>query len=89
MVLRDVYGAVLRGFNHLIRFASYLAEMDGVVEDATPGEFESELLEMIGGFQTSLNPFIARNPYLRSRRKSRGRIDTRDAGEGDDETSDI
>lgn len=64
LVLRDVYSAVLRGFNHLIRFASYLAEMDGVVEDATPGQFESELLEMIGGFQTSLNPFIARNPYF-------------------------
>jgi Fe-S-cluster containining protein len=64
LALRDVYDAVLRGFNHLIRFASYLAEMDGVVEDATPGEFESEFLEMIGGVQTSLNPFIARNPYL-------------------------
>ncbi len=64
ITLRDVYGAVLRGCNHLIRFASYLASMGDVLEDVMPGEFESELLEIIAGFQTSLNPFIASNPYF-------------------------
>ncbi|HSB08636.1 MAG TPA: YkgJ family cysteine cluster protein [Blastocatellia bacterium] len=64
ITLRDIYAAVLKGCNHLIRFVSYLAAMGDVLEDVAPCDFESELLEMIGGFQTSLNPFIARNPYL-------------------------
>src|ERR1041384_8196162 len=62
--LRKVYRAVLGGFNHLIRLVSYLCEMGNVLEDSVPGEFESEMLTMLAGFEPSLNPFIARNPYF-------------------------
>lgn len=65
ITLGEVYGAVLRGYNHLIRFAGYLAAMGDVIEEARPGEFECQMLAMIAGFQTSLNPFIAKNPYFR------------------------
>ena len=64
ITLRDVYAAVLKGYNYLIRFASYLTVMGDVAEDERPGEFESDMLSMIAGFQTSLNPFLASNPYF-------------------------
>lgn len=64
ITLRDVYASVLRGYNHLIRFASYVATMGNILEDCEPGFIESELFLMIAGFETSLNAFIAENPYL-------------------------
>jgi hypothetical protein len=38
--------------------------MGDVLEGVTPGEFESELLAMIAGFETSLNPFLSHNLYF-------------------------
>jgi Fe-S-cluster containining protein len=64
ITLRDVYASVLKGYNHLIRFASYIATMGNVLEDCEPGFIESEIFLMIVGFETSLNPFIAQNPYF-------------------------
>lgn|GEM_PF-2566144 len=65
VTLRDVYASVLKGCNHLIRFASYLAAMGSVAEEEPPGLVEVELLEVIAGFETSLNPYLADNPYFR------------------------
>lgn len=62
--LREIYSALLKSYNHLIRFASYLAAMEDVLEDVTPGEFESDLFTMIASFETSLNPFVGHNPYF-------------------------
>jgi Fe-S-cluster containining protein len=64
ITLSDVYVSVLKGYNHLIRFASYIATMGNVLEDGEPGFIESEIFLMTAGFETSLNPFIAQNPYL-------------------------
>ena len=61
---RDVYAAVLKGFNHLIRFSSYLAVMGDVLEDEAHGLIELELFEVIAGFETSRNPRNAQNPYF-------------------------
>lgn len=61
---RDVYTAVIKGYNHLIRFASYVATMETILEFHEPGFIESEFLLMIGRFETSLKPFIAKNPYF-------------------------
>src|SRR5947209_1718582 len=61
---REVYAAVLKGFNHLIRFSSYLAVMGDVLEGESQGLIEIELLRVIAGFETSLNSFIAQNPYF-------------------------
>jgi Fe-S-cluster containining protein len=61
---RDVYAATLKGFNHLIRFAGYLAVQGDVLEGAAHGLIELELLEVLASFETSLNPFIAQNPYF-------------------------
>lgn len=62
--LREIYSAVLKGHNHLIRFASYLAAMGDVLEEVPSGEFESEIFTMIADFETSLNPFVGHNPYF-------------------------
>ncbi|HET9532736.1 MAG TPA: hypothetical protein VFQ92_20445 [Blastocatellia bacterium] len=62
--LRDVYVSVLKGYNHIIRFMSYIATMGDVIEGGEPGFIESELSLMLAGFETSLNPLIAQNPYL-------------------------
>jgi Fe-S-cluster containining protein len=64
ITLRDLYASVLKGCNHLIRFASFLATMGSVVEEEPPGRVELELLTLIAGFEPSLNPYIARNPYF-------------------------
>jgi hypothetical protein len=64
ITLRDAYASVLKGYNHLIRFASYVATMGNVLEDCEPGVIESELLLMIVEFETSLNRFLAQNPFL-------------------------
>ena len=65
ITLRDVYGSVLKGFNHLIRFASDVITIDLSLEYDPPGTLEAELLEMVTGFETSLDPFIAHNPYIK------------------------
>jgi Fe-S-cluster containining protein len=74
ITLRDVYASVLKGYNYLIRFASYIATMGNVLEGCEPGFIESELFLMIVGFETSLNPFIAQNPYLQSVKHYMARI---------------
>src|SRR5262249_29385124 len=65
ITLRDVYAAGLEGSNHLIRFASYLSAIADVAEHVRPGEFESDMLSMIAGFRTSLNPFLSDNRYIK------------------------
>jgi Fe-S-cluster containining protein len=62
---RDVYAALVKAFNHLIRFSSYVVALDPVLEDERPGTIEVELFQMIASFETSLNPYLAANPYLR------------------------
>jgi Fe-S-cluster containining protein len=64
ITLREIYAAILKGYNHLLRFASYVATMEKILEFYEPGFIESELLLMIARFETSLNQFIARNPYF-------------------------
>jgi hypothetical protein len=64
ITLRDVYAAVLKGYNHLIRLASHILAMDGILEYEVPGLFEFEMLSIIADFETSLNPYIAHNPYI-------------------------
>lgn len=64
ITLRDVYAGVIKGYNHLLRFASYVATMGNVLEFRETGFIESELLLMIARFKTSGNAFIARNPYF-------------------------
>jgi Fe-S-cluster containining protein len=61
---RDVYAGVLKGYNHLIRFASHVAALDPILEWDPPGTIERELFSMLVSFETSLNPYIAHNPYL-------------------------
>jgi Fe-S-cluster containining protein len=64
ITLRELYASILKGFNHLIRFSSYLAVMGNMVEEGQPWLLETNLLEMLASFETSSNPYIARNPYL-------------------------
>ncbi|HEX8844085.1 MAG TPA: hypothetical protein VF791_05550 [Pyrinomonadaceae bacterium] len=61
---RDIYASVLKGYNYLIRFASHIASIDNILEFDPPGTLETELFEMIVGFETSLNPYVAHNPYF-------------------------
>jgi Fe-S-cluster containining protein len=61
---RDVYAALLKAFKHLIRFSSYVVALDPILEDERPGTIEVELFKMLASFETSLNPYIAANPYL-------------------------
>jgi Fe-S-cluster containining protein len=61
---RDVYTAILKGYNHLIRFASHVVALDPILEYDPPGTIERELFSMIASFETSLNPYVANNPYL-------------------------
>ncbi|MGH9843560.1 MAG: YkgJ family cysteine cluster protein [Blastocatellia bacterium] len=63
--LREVYAAGLKGYNHLIRVASYFAAMGRILEVERPGQIEASLLTMLAGFGTSLNPYLADNPYFR------------------------
>jgi Fe-S-cluster containining protein len=62
---RDVYASLLKAFNHLIRFSSYVIALAPILEDDPPGTIEVELFKMLASFETSLNPYIADNPYLR------------------------
>lgn len=64
VTLRDVYASIIRAFNHLIRFSGHVAALDPVLEYDPPGTIEGELLRMIADFETSLNPYVARNPYF-------------------------
>jgi hypothetical protein len=64
--LRDVYAAALQALNHLIRFSSHIVALDPILETEPPGTIERQLLFQIANFETSLNPYIARNPYLLS-----------------------
>ena len=74
ITLRDIYAAILKGYNHLLRFASYVATMEEILEFYEPGFIESELLLMIARFETSLNQFIARNPYFQPVKEYMARI---------------
>jgi Fe-S-cluster containining protein len=74
ITLRDIYAAILKGYNHLLRFASYVATMEEILEFYEPGFIESELLLMIARFETSLNEFIARNPYFQPVKEYMARI---------------
>ncbi|MDT4968864.1 MAG: putative zinc- or iron-chelating domain [Acidobacteriota bacterium] len=65
ITLRESYGSILKGFNHLIRFAGDVITIDLSLEYDPPGTLEAELLEMVMGFETSLDPFIAHNPYVK------------------------
>lgn len=62
--LPDVYASILAGYNHLLRFASHIVALAPILEFEPPGTIESNLLSMLAGFSTSLNPYIARNPYF-------------------------
>ena len=64
ITLRDVYAAVLKAYNYLIRFASHIVALAPILELDPPGTIERELFSMLVGFETSLNPYIAHNPYL-------------------------
>jgi Fe-S-cluster containining protein len=64
VTLRDVYAAVLKAYNHLLRFASHVAALEPILEFDPPGTIEVDLLSMISGFTTSLNPYLAHNPYF-------------------------
>lgn len=64
ITLQDVYVSVLKAFNHLIRFSSHVVTMEPVLEHDPPGTIEAELFKMLAGFETSLNPYIAHNPYM-------------------------
>lgn len=52
---RDVSAAVLKGFNHLIRFSSYLAAMGNLLEVEPPGLLEMNLLETLARFEPNLD----------------------------------
>lgn len=64
ITLRDVYASALKGYNHLIRLASHIVSIDGILEFEVPGLFEFEMLSIIADFETNLNPYLARNPYI-------------------------
>lgn len=64
ITLRGVYASALKGYNHLIRLASHIVAIDGILEYEVPGLFEFEMLSIITDFETNLNPYLARNPYM-------------------------
>lgn len=64
ITLGDIYLAVLKAYNYLIRFASHIASLEPILECDPPGTIETELFQMFTDFETSLNPYIANNPYL-------------------------
>lgn len=66
ITLQDLYNAVLRAFNYVLRFASHIASLEPILECDPPGTIETEMFNMLVDFETSLNPFIAKNPYLES-----------------------
>lgn len=61
---RDIYAAILKGYNHLIRFASHVVMLEPILEYDPPGTIERELFASFVSFETSLNAYIAHNPYL-------------------------
>jgi Fe-S-cluster containining protein len=61
---RDVYVAILNGYNYLIRFASHVVALEPILEFDPPGTIERELFSQLASFETSLNPYIAHNAYL-------------------------
>ena len=64
ITLPDVYAAILAGYNHLLRFASHIVALAPILEFEPPGTIETNLLSMLASFTTSLNPYVARNPYF-------------------------
>jgi Fe-S-cluster containining protein len=64
ITLRDVYVATLKALNHLIRFSSHIVALDPILEHEAPGTLERQLISGIASFETALNSYIARNPYL-------------------------
>ena len=62
--LHDLYAAVLKAYDYLLRFASHVATLEPILESDPPGTIETELYRMFAEFETSLNPYLARNPYI-------------------------
>lgn len=61
---RDVAAAVLNGYNHLIRFSSYLAVMGNVMEVEPPGLLEMNMLERLASYETSLHSDSAHDSHF-------------------------
>jgi hypothetical protein len=61
---RDIYAAMLKGINHLIRFSSYIASTGNILEDEPPGVLELELLTIFAALETSPDMHAATDPYL-------------------------
>jgi hypothetical protein len=51
---REVAASSLKGFNHLIRFSSYVATMGNLIEGEPPGLLEISLLKTIAGLEPRL-----------------------------------
>jgi Fe-S-cluster containining protein len=64
ITIRDLYAAVLKACNYLLRFMSHIASLEPILECDPPGTIETELFKMLTDFETSLNPYIANNPYF-------------------------
>jgi Fe-S-cluster containining protein len=71
---RDIYAAILKGYNHLIRFASHIVALEPILEYDPPGTIERELFAIFASFETSLNPYIAHNPYLQAAKHHMGKV---------------
>jgi len=61
---RDLYAAVLKAYNYLLRFTSHIASLEPILECDPPGTIETELFKSLTDLETSLNPYLAYNPYL-------------------------
>lgn len=64
ITLHDVYAAVLKAYNYLLRFTSHITSLEPILESDPSGTLETALFKMLSEFETSLNPFLANNPYL-------------------------
>jgi Fe-S-cluster containining protein len=62
--LREIYAAILKAVNHLIRFSSHIVALEPILELEPPGTLERRLLSRLAGFANGLNPYLAGNPYL-------------------------
>lgn len=60
----DLYAAVLKAYNYLLRFTSHIASLEPILECDPPGTIETELFKKLTEFETSLNPYVANNPYF-------------------------
>lgn len=69
ITLPKVYAAILAGYNHLLRLSSYIVALAPVLEFEPEGTIETDLLKMLASFETSLNPYLARNPHFEPARQ--------------------